>query len=363
MFRIITIAILVTTCNLSIAQNPSAVFELESTDQGVLIPRTDTATVNAAYPTPATGLLIFQNSDASFYVYDGTKWKPVGNGSGSLDLSHTSNNTERTIAISGGGASTTIDVADGDNDAINEIQGIGSVLDTDNDAGFRRIRRVGSAVDGSDAVNKNYADLRATPWQKLSGFIRYESPVILGKANDPKATLHVDGNDDVLFGKDTIGVGKKFIWNASQGALRAGDAGSEDSWDPINIGLNSTAFGDDNLADGTSSMSWGQGNRATGLRATVWGRNNEVPGFTATCAGGNNNTVSGTNSMGWGLGNSIAGGWATGWGTRNNAFPILKPYWVHMLTPYLIRIHLLGKMMTTFLLLATVPLQPIETMH
>ncbi len=60
-------------------QDPSAIMDLESTEQGVLIPRTDTATVNNAY-TPADGLLIFQNSDSMFYYYNGDFWIQLGNG-------------------------------------------------------------------------------------------------------------------------------------------------------------------------------------------------------------------------------------------------------------------------------------------
>jgi N-acetylneuraminic acid mutarotase len=60
------------------AQNPSAIADFESPDQGILIPRTDTTSVNAAYSPPATGLLIYQTTDAQFYVYEGTKWIPVG---------------------------------------------------------------------------------------------------------------------------------------------------------------------------------------------------------------------------------------------------------------------------------------------
>ena len=55
----------------------SAILDLQSTDKGFLIPRTDTATVNAAR-TPATGLMIYQISDNSFYYYNGAEWSGVG---------------------------------------------------------------------------------------------------------------------------------------------------------------------------------------------------------------------------------------------------------------------------------------------
>jgi hypothetical protein len=55
------------------AQDPSAIVDFESPNQGILVPRTDTSIVNAAH-TPAKGLLIFQNSDSLFYYFNGAYW-------------------------------------------------------------------------------------------------------------------------------------------------------------------------------------------------------------------------------------------------------------------------------------------------
>ena len=52
----------------------SAILELQSTDKGILIPRTDTSLVTA----PATGLLIYEIGDNTFYYFDGTFWRPFG---------------------------------------------------------------------------------------------------------------------------------------------------------------------------------------------------------------------------------------------------------------------------------------------
>jgi hypothetical protein len=52
----------------------SSVLTIESTNQGILIPRM-TLAQRDAIATPATGLLIFQADDAvGFYYYDGIKW-------------------------------------------------------------------------------------------------------------------------------------------------------------------------------------------------------------------------------------------------------------------------------------------------
>ena len=48
----------------------SSILELNATDKGILIPRTDTNLIVA----PATGLLIYQTSNNEFFYFDGTKW-------------------------------------------------------------------------------------------------------------------------------------------------------------------------------------------------------------------------------------------------------------------------------------------------
>ncbi len=62
--------------------DPTSALEVQSTDKGILIPRTDTNSVNvASVPgNPATGLLIYQNTDNIFYYFDGVKWTPIGAG-------------------------------------------------------------------------------------------------------------------------------------------------------------------------------------------------------------------------------------------------------------------------------------------
>jgi hypothetical protein len=63
---------------------PSAILDVTSTTQGVLVPRMTTAQRNAI-SSPATGLLIFQtDGTAGFYYYTGSAWSAVGGGGSSL---------------------------------------------------------------------------------------------------------------------------------------------------------------------------------------------------------------------------------------------------------------------------------------
>ena len=68
------------TNNVGIGTNTpdaSAILELQATDKGILIPRTDTNLIIA----PATGLMIYENADNTFYYFDGTWWVAFGAGS------------------------------------------------------------------------------------------------------------------------------------------------------------------------------------------------------------------------------------------------------------------------------------------
>ncbi|MEO7308191.1 MAG: hypothetical protein ABIR78_00885 [Ferruginibacter sp.] len=60
--------------------NPSAILDVKSTLKGVLIPRMSKAEKNLI-PSPATGLLIFQNTPDSigFHYFDGSNWKWLQN--------------------------------------------------------------------------------------------------------------------------------------------------------------------------------------------------------------------------------------------------------------------------------------------
>ena len=72
--------------------NASALVEIQSTTQGLLLP-TMTLAQKTAITSPATGLLIFQtDGTAGFYYYSGTAWVPIA-GAGGTGTSSTTANT------------------------------------------------------------------------------------------------------------------------------------------------------------------------------------------------------------------------------------------------------------------------------
>ena len=64
----------------------SSILDVSSTDKGLLVPRMNKSQRNAI-GSPATGLLVYQNSPDStgFYYYDGAKWGWMGTLNGNLD--------------------------------------------------------------------------------------------------------------------------------------------------------------------------------------------------------------------------------------------------------------------------------------
>lgn len=60
----------------------SAMLEIQSPDKGLLIPRMSTS-ARAAITSPATGLLVFDSTAKKFYVYAGSAWSVIVNGTAS----------------------------------------------------------------------------------------------------------------------------------------------------------------------------------------------------------------------------------------------------------------------------------------
>ena len=74
--------------NIGTNNNSSAILNISSTTQGILIPSLN-ENERDNISNPATGLLIFQNDvEPGFYFYDGTNWKSINsNSSSSFDPS------------------------------------------------------------------------------------------------------------------------------------------------------------------------------------------------------------------------------------------------------------------------------------
>lgn len=121
------------------------------------------------------------------------------------------------------------------------------------------------------------------------------------------------------------GAGLRMVWNPSKGAFRAGRVGGA-QWDPANIGLYSSAWGENTLASGAYATAWGWTNSASDNYATAWGELNTASGEYAT-VWGEDNTAQGLRSTVWGSLNSATGESATMWGRENTASQLRSTAW------------------------------------
>lgn len=79
--------------------DPSAIMEMESTEQGILIPRMEDGD-RLGISSPAQGLLVFQtNGTVGFYFYNGSGWDTLGGTSSVTNISNVTNITNSGIAV------------------------------------------------------------------------------------------------------------------------------------------------------------------------------------------------------------------------------------------------------------------------
>ncbi len=107
----------------------------------------------------------------------------------------------------------------------------------------------------------------------------------------PQATLHVKGNDGVLFegtfGSGTIpkeGAGTRMMWYPKKAAFRAGEVDGT-QWDDSNIGDFSAAMGSGTTASGDYSTAMGQYTTASGYSSTAMGAGATASGAFSTAMG------------------------------------------------------------------------------
>lgn len=81
-----------------------------------------------------------------------------------------------------------------------------------------------------------------------------------------------------------IGIGDRLIWYPFKGAFRAGKA-LNDKWEDSQIGLNSVAFGVDNLAKGNGAAVLGASSQAIGFNAVAMGKEVSAIGYESLASG------------------------------------------------------------------------------
>ncbi|WP_298543380.1 hypothetical protein [uncultured Aquimarina sp.] len=153
---------------------------------------------------------------------------------------------------------------------------------------------IGIAVDITGGTT--YTSIGTTKLQQV--------PYALYAANSGDKTFNTTNNvtsnasgdiatDDFVFGStqladdtNTTDDNRRMFFDKSKGAFRAGiDANNK--WDDASVGINSTAFGIDNVASTFQSFAAGAHNNVSGSESTAFGWTNTVSGRSALASGEN----------------------------------------------------------------------------
>ncbi|MEM6316302.1 MAG: tail fiber domain-containing protein [Bacteroidota bacterium] len=134
-------------------------------------------------------------------------------------------------------------------------------------------------------------------------------------------TYGTDTSDDFLFGTNSLshssGTERKFFFDKSKGAFRAGTI-TGDEWNDSNVGISSTALGEDNKASGKYSVALGAVSDATGSYAVALGGGNTASGDLSVSLG-SSNSASGDFATSIGIGSSASAERAVAIGSSNTA--------------------------------------------
>jgi hypothetical protein len=279
--------------------DPSAILDVRSTTQGMLIPRM-TETQRNAIASPALGLLIFQTDQtAGFYYYDGSAWAATSSGG------------------SGGAFATSAGVTTNSPGAVNTDDLVFGSTQLNDQAGTADDHRL--YFDKSKGAFRAGA-ANAAEWDDANTGVYTAA---FGVNNQ------VSGNFSAAWGdNNTVTGDNATAWGsantASQPRATAFGLFSTAS------GRQATAWGGTNIASNIQSTAFGAVDTASGIRATAWGFRNHASAEEATVFG-RDCQAAGVRSTAWGLGNKATNNEATTWGgfnvasgSRSTAFGLLS---------------------------------------
>lgn len=255
----------------------SALLDLAATNKGLLVPRMSTAQ-RLAIINPATGLWVYDLSVNSFYYFDGTLWRMIGNQPNAWTIT---GNSGTAIANHFLGTTDSMDLA----------------IKTNNN---HRIRISANGKVGIGTV---------TPKAQLHVA---DSSVLFTAINGAFNPANTNLGLPTPGSPPASGPGTRMMWYADKAALRIGgitdDAGwlqvNEGTWwDKDSIGNFSLAAGLNCMAQGIASQAMGYYCQTLGTYGTTIGYRNLNWGNGASFVGGMFNTgqynYGGCFTMGW----------------------------------------------------------------
>ena len=244
--------------------DPSAILDLKSTNQGVLVPRL-TQTQRTAIATPATGLMVYQtDATAGFYFYNGTAWTSLNGANGT----NGTNGANGQGVPTGGTANQVLAKVDGTDYTTQWITpSSGTTLPT-------QTGNEGKVLT-TDGSNLSWGTPNATPSQLE----------VFTTASGAKA-YRIFERDTNNYG--TLGIDAVYLSYSDQNGSNNGATGNG----TFTAGYNNKASADGavalgalNNASGLTSTALGVANTASGQAATVSGFQNTASGGASTAMG------------------------------------------------------------------------------
>ncbi|KPM47419.1 tail fiber protein [Jiulongibacter sediminis] len=265
----------------------SALFEVNSTDRGILIPRMS-STARDSIVAPVEGLLVYDSTYHSFWYYKDETWTEIQTIPDDLGNHVAEQNIEMGgFYVSGDGDNEGIKIDSNGNTTLSgnlTVHNAYTLPDIDGNATQLL------STDGAGGLSWTDSD---SPFKSENGLIRQK-----------------DTNNDFLVGYHSLDYissnsdsEQKMFFDKSKGAFRAGIA-VDDSWDEANLGKTSFGFGVSSLASAEHSIAMGNKNNASAVNAIAIGFEN---------------TSSGTNAVSFGQRNTASGNYSTAFGYSSQA--------------------------------------------
>jgi hypothetical protein len=290
--------------------DPSAALDVQSTSQGMLIPRM-TASQRGLIAAPATGLLVYQSdAPAGFYFYDGTVWSMLGaTGQQGIQGIQGIQGVKGDTGVAGPGI---------------PIGGTaGQILAKIDNTNFNTQWITSPTGDSSQLQKVTEPSIitlsgLATGWRILGrdtanyGNIGIDA-IDLSFSNTPSTTLGATGSGSIAMGDKTT-------------ALAAYSTAIGKS--TIASGSSSTAMGDGTTASGTNSTAMGNGTTSSGGNSTATGLSTTASGNASTSMGslttasGNSSTAMGSSTIASGIRSTAMGHGTTASGTSSTSMGI-----------------------------------------
>ena len=181
-----------------------------------------------------------------------------------------------------------------------------------------------TASDGKAVVTKEWVQANATSGGTLDSAYDFGGSGAGRTITADAGAVTINGTDGLVStgiintgALAPTGAGVKMFWNPRKAAFRAGQV-SGAAWDNVNIGINSTSFGQDNQAIGEASSAFGIDNLASGNYSTAFGQNNTTTGISSTAFGGGNQT-NGYGSTAFGATTIANGSYSTTFGIMSQS--------------------------------------------